>query len=424
MKKTLLTLAAALCALALSAATPISFSSCWETRYNPDQRELWTSEGEIASTFGAPAKIAFKGDGLTFNFSKKHHFQAKGMKPGDCIEFSAPVKELPKGAWVDISVYMGITKDGGPEDWLCEWYDGKKWRAVEKGVSFHTLKTNPACETSYVKSFQTKKAVKGNLKVRLRVLSGGTDPESEVYFMTLPRVGAYLAASTVPVKETKRVLFLGNSFTFFGGSNLALLEICHSQGKGLDVAINVKGGLTFGQHMGLVLSREAIAKGGFDAALLQNKSQSASFYDSDPVKNAYLMDDAKALAEEVRHYSPKCRLILERTWASPKENWRGYGSAEAFDGALQRGSEILAPAMGAELSPIGNAFILAREEGLDIYWTDNFHQNITGAYLKACVNYLVLFGEPFKGEVSSYCLDPSVAAKCREIAEKTVGLSK
>lgn len=423
MKRIFLTLAASLFAVILSAAP--GFNSRWETRYSAEQRELWASEGEIESTSGAPAKIAFKGDGLIFDFSKKHRFSAKGMKPGDCIEFSAPVKNLPKGAWVDIAVYIGITREGGPEDWICELYDGKKWKAVEKGVSFHTIRGEGSCETSYVKSFQTRKAInKGSLKVRLRVLSGGSNPESAVYFMTYPRVGAYLGASTVPVKESRRILMLGNSFTFFGGSNLALLEICRSQGKGLDVAINVKGGQNFGQHMGLVLSREAIAKGGFDVAFLQNQSQAAAFYDSDPVKYAYLMDDAKAIAAEVRKFSPKCRLVLERTWASPKESWRGYGSAEAFDGALQRGSEILGPAMGAELSPIGNAFILAREAGLDLYHTDHFHQNFTGAYLKACVNYLVLFREPFNGEVADYCLDPAVAAKCREIAEKVTGLSK
>jgi len=421
MKKILLTLAAVLSAAVLSAAP--GFTSRWETKYNPDQRELWTAEGEIASTSGAPAKIAFKGEGLVFDFSSKHHFSAKGMKPGDCIEFSAPVKDLPKGSWVDISVYMGISKDGGPQDWVCELFDGKKWKAVEKGVSFHTIHSQGWCETSYVKSFKTKKSIsQGSLKVRLRVLTGGSNPDSEVYFMTLPRVAAYFAASAVPAKDTKKVLFLGNSFTFFGASNLAFLEICRSQGHNLDVAINVKGGQNFGQHMGLTLSREAIAKGGFDIAFLQNQSQSASFYDSDPVKYAYLMDDSKALADEVRKYSPKCRLILERTWASPKDSWRGYGSAEAFDAALQRGSEILGPAMGAELSPIGNAFILAREAGLDIYWTDNFHQNFTGAYLKACVNYLLMYGKPFEGEVASYSLDPAVAAKCREIAAKVVKL--
>ena len=427
MKKIFVTLAAALVAFAASAildsaASAQDFSSRWEIIYKSAEKQLWTSQGEIASARGAEATLSVKGSGLSFDFAdKKHYFEVAGMKPGDSIELSAPLSApLPKGSLVDVAIYLGITKKGGPANWAFEWFDGKKWREVEKGPAFRTTREKGWNETSFIKSFRTGKELKDALKVRFRVIDGCTDPEAEVYLINRPRVGAYLAASTVPAKDSKRILFIGNSFTFYGATDVAFIEICRSQGHTVDARMNVKGGQNFGQHLGLVLSREAIAEGGYDVALLQNQSQSGSFYATDPKAYAYLRDDAIAMAAEVREYSPSCRLILERTWASPKEDWRGFGSAEAFDEALQKGSEQIGKAMDAELSPIGNAFILGRAAGLDLYWTDNFHQNFTGAYLKACVNYLMVYGEPFGEGVSDYCLDPEVAAKCREIAAKVV----
>ena len=394
----------------------------WAFSSETKKSGTWTEKHMVAAD---RATLEFQGKEAKFGYNKSGSVTVSGVQEGDCFILTAYTHyPLKKGDDIDVSVYMGIDREGGPSKWKCEYFDGRKWRGTGEEVSFTLKKYKSANETSYVKTFTLPKGFKknypGQVKVRLRCLESAADPEANVYFMHNPRVGAYLAVWPEGAHTTTRVLMLGNSFTFFGSASLALLEIAHSQGHRLDVGINVKGGQNFGQHLGLERSQQTVAAGGYQIALLQNQSQASSFFATDPVKYAYLMDDAKTLAAEVRKYSPSCRLILERTWASPKENWRGFGSAEAFDEALQKGTEQLAPAMGAELSPLGNAFILGRELGLPLYWTDNFHQNYLGAYLKACVNYLVLFGEPFRGEVSNWGQDPGQAKLCRQIAEKVV----
>ena len=57
----------------------------------------------------------------------------------------------------------------------------------------------------------------------------------------------------------------------------------------------------------------------------------------------------------------------------------------------------MAKAAGTWISPIGEAFRIVREgsSGINLYHTDNKHQSVYGAYLKACVNYLVLYGTAF-----------------------------
>ncbi|MBR1869107.1 MAG: hypothetical protein IJ799_03465 [Bacteroidales bacterium] len=416
----LTSLAAAFIAAACLSATPAAFIARWEFSSGTRNSGTWVKDHSVLDKTGT-GTLSFVGSAPKFGYNKSGSVTVSNVCEGDYFLLSAPVSRLPKGTDVDVAVMMGISAEGGPEKWICEYFDGKRWKNTGEDVSFTLKKYKSSNETSYMKTFTLKKALRGpELKVRLRCLETGSNPSSSVYFMQIPRYGLYLAAWPEGSKGSKRVLMLGNSFTFFGSSNLALLEIAHSQGHGIDAGINVKGGQNFGQHMKLEKSLEAIAAGGYEAALLQNQSQGSSFYASDPVKYSYIMDDAKAIAAEVRKYSPSCRLVLERTWSSPKEDWRGYGNAEAFDADLYKGSEQLAAAMGADISPIGDAFIVARAAGLPLYWKDDFHQNHLGAYLKACVNYLVLFGEPFREGVSDYGLDPGHAARCREIAEEIV----
>ena len=74
------------------------------------------------------------------------------------------------------------------------------------------------------------------------------------------------------------------------------------------------------------------------------------------------------------------------------------------------------------MSPIRDAFRLANIERPDIllFADDGYHQSIYGSYLKSCVNYLVLFGEPFGDNPSDCGIDPKKAAVLRNIAETVV----
>ena len=75
-----------------------------------------------------------------------------------------------------------------------------------------------------------------------------------------------------------------------------------------------------------------------------------------------------------------------------------------------------------DVSPIGKAFKYTREEHPDImlYHTDGHHQSPYGSYLKSCVNYLLLFGEPFGDSPADCGLDAKMTARLRSVAEKIV----
>lgn len=406
--------------LLVSAAKPTAAARWVQTAETKDNSEwktgaaLHATEGKgICSFVGAHPTLEFKGNSVTVaNFDE-----------GDYFLFSLKVGKLPKRSQVDFAVTMLVIDSGAPEKWVCEILDGKKWRSDDKAESFtvkHYDKVgNPS---TYMHSFTLKKPCKGEVKVRVRCMDASVNPETFVALYDKPWISAYLAAYDKPAHNVTKAVLLGNSFTFFGGSYIALHEIAMSQGHRIDMNINLKGGQTFGQHLKLERSMQAVDAGGYQVALLQNLSRSASMYATDREKNADILRDAVTLAERVRAASPECRVILERTWAflGKQGNWLGFGNAEAFDNALSTGAREIAAAMGADLSPIGEAFAIGREMGLKLYSADNFHQNFLGSYLKACVNYLVLFGEPFTSEVSDFWIPAEEAAKCRDIASKVV----
>lgn len=373
--------------------------------------------------------LAF-GLALAFNAAAGDFFKVarwdKDSAPGfdakqSSFVFTLHTGKLPKGAAVDFGATLSVSKEGGPERWVCEVYDGKAWRSDDGPVSFTLRWYKSGNPTTYLHSFTLAKAVRKKVRVRLRSLDSASNPEAKVHFPSKTWVSAEMAVSTLPVKDRTNMLLLGNSFTYFCGSYYALREIARSQGHAIDMTLNLKGGQSLGQHLKLEKSKEAIASNApYDIALLQNNSVSAAQYASDREGNAKIMEAAILMAERVRKFSPNVRLVLERTWSYAKSDFRGFGSYEAFDAALQEGAEEIAGAMKAELSPIGKAFIIGRERGLDLYWKDDFHQSFTGAYLKACVNYLIFFGEPFTEGVSDYVLDPETAALCRAIAKSVV----
>ncbi|MBQ8061077.1 MAG: hypothetical protein IJ205_03935 [Bacteroidales bacterium] len=218
-----------------------------------------------------------------------------------------------------------------------------------------------------------------------------------------------------------RVLCIGNSFTYVHDTDVMLRQIAQSQGVNIQIGKFLAGGYTFGGHLKNENSRKAVEFGGYDIAFLQDQSSNPARYARDKDRQVY--DDFKALKENVKAYSPDCKVFLERTWGySGSENAQGFGTCENLDKYLKKGTRKMARKAHTKISPIGAAFVKASAQRPDIklLGTDDHHQSLEGAYLKACVNYLVITRRPFSGEVDCCGVDPETAAFLRKVAGRTV----
>jgi len=247
----------------------------------------------------------------------------------------------------------------------------------------------------------------------------------KTFLITIVCILAMVPASG-QMRDTVSVLCIGNSFTYVGEAHQKLVDLARSQGHHMRMNAQYVGGFTFSRHLQRDETLNAIERPGpsdsFDYVFLQNQSQLHARYGSDPGRYPYVLADAHELVGRIRQYSPDADVYLESTWSYPAGECGGFGTLETFDAMSDKGTEALAANCQAGVSYIGRAFALARKEcpEVPLLADDGKHQSDYGAYLKACVNYLVIYGEAFDGKASDCGLDSGKAAQLRIIAQKTV----
>lgn len=414
-----------------------NFSSKWlfgKSFYSEEDIRSWNEDATIKATAeGSGTMRAVSADGTKIKSSQmvKNRAMAGPIKPGDSFVFDVPVDALPSGSFISFAATLTAEAEC-PADWVVEWQDGGKWVECGRyrchGPAFGSDHTY----TSIYETYRIENAIgSGSVKVRLRALDGGkvdaslaAEAKGCATFATSTYIGARVKDfGTSAPKDTTKVLCIGNSFTYYHSCPVMLQDLAWNEGHYLDMSASLKGGRTMKHHQTLVTTADVLEEGGYDVVFLQDQSQAAGNVGRDRKKNAALVDDMEDLADMVRENSPKAKFIVEWTWAYPGREKGGFGSLYSFDVYGQKGARIMAKAVGkADVSPIGEAFKYCREEHPDImlYHTDGHHQSIYGSYLKSCVNYLMIFGEPF-GENPSDCgLDEKKTEILRSVAEKIV----
>ena len=413
-------------------ASVASAQSFWQfgKKYTPKFEENWISKHLIPTTHygeGTLTAVDAEGNALERYEVVKHRPVAGPFTAGCSYLFEVPAA----GKYVDFNATFSI-EDGAPMDWSLEIKDGDTW---SEGRRFRCH--GPAFGGNYIYTsahytFKLKNAPKdGTAIVRLRALEGDVRPvregkknEATVMFIPVTYLGVKISdfGSAAP-KDTTKVLCLGNSFTYFHGSPVMLKELAWKEGHYLDISASLKGGWTMAKHLALPMTDDLVAEGGYDYVLLQDQSQAPAKVGKDRKEHAQLVKDMAAMADKVRSASPGCKAMVECTWAYPAKDGGGFGSYEAFYAYAKKGAKIMAKAVGkSRISPIADAFDLVRKERPDInlYHTDNYHQSDEGSYLKSCVNYLMLFGEPFGDSPADCLIDKDVAKYLRKAAERVV----
>ena len=426
------------------------FPSMWifTKHTTPQIKEIWENQVHAiqANECGKGVYTVLSSDGKPLeNYKVARNRPAAGpVRPGDYMLFSVPVKDFPSRSFVEFDATLSF-EPGAPVNWVIEWRDGDKW--IE-GKHIEAVVPSFTAQNRYVSVFQTFRLTEpvedGEVQVRIRALEGGYLPEfpglteaetlllekakvgSGAMLVTSAYVGAYLQDfGVVPPKDTLDVLCIGNSFTYYLSCPGMLKELAWNEGHYIDVEASLKGGWTMGKHKTLETTVFLAAKGGYDFMILQDQSQIPAKVGMDKKANAQAVDDMASLAAFIRENSPECRTIVECTWAYPGKDGDcgGFGTMKAFDKYAEKGAKIMAKAIDkSEVSPIAEAFAIVREERpeIDLYDADRKHPSLMGSYLKSCVNYLVIYREPFGDNPADCRVEAEVAAYLRSVAERVV----
>jgi len=188
-----------------------------------------------------------------------------------------------------------------------------------------------------------------------------------------------LGAQTAHTPKPLRILFLGNSYTFFNQmpQQIQLLALSGNQPRLPEIHQVTKPGADLRDHWQDSASLRAIRRGGWDYVVLQEQSTAPITRPDSMVKYARL------LGEHIRRAGGKPLLFL--TWARK--------SSPSDQAALTATYERAALALGAKVVPVGTAVSLLprRAPAIEFFHDDGSHPLPAGSYLAACVFYAVLY---------------------------------
>ena len=407
---------------------------------------LWTGkEHKVPATECGEAYMtveqspANRGNELKYSIYLDQMPLVEGLLEGDCLMFVIPAGKQKVGPFVELDLMIG-SRPAAPRYFVVEYFEKGEWKlsqaalrtakedsSIKYNVKLSGRNSEPA---DVLQTIRFSKPVKGDVKIRLRAVGGiacSGEPlkagaeDSGVRLLSYGYIAGYVAdyGSTAP-KDTTTVAWVGNSFTFVNAADFILKQLAWNEGHYLDMNVSTYPGARFRNHLTLETSLDVITQGGYQYVFLQDQSQQAARYGRD--STATIKEHTQTLSSVFRYFSPDCKFVYEQTWAFEKDEYGGFGSFEEFDRCADKGAALLAKVVGGEVSPIAQAFAIVRAERPDInpYSTDFHHPADYGAYLKACVNYLVMFKKPFGDNPADFALNPEITAYLRSVAERVV----
>ncbi|MFN6091126.1 MAG: SGNH/GDSL hydrolase family protein, partial [Bacteroidota bacterium] len=174
-------------------------------------------------------------------------------------------------------------------------------------------------------------------------------------------------------QQIKKVLFIGNSYTYVNDLPALLSNAAQSTGDSVIYDSNCIGGYTFQLHSTNATTLQKIAQGNFDFVVLQEQSQLPSFPISQVQSSVYPY--AKTLDSLINVANPCTETVFYMTWgrkngdASNCPNWPPICTYSGMDSLLRMRYENMANTNSALVSPVGAVWRYIRNNfpGIELY---------------------------------------------------------
>ncbi len=287
--------------------------------------------------------------------------------------------------------------------WIYVSNDGKEWYRVGT--------TTPADSTSVSTVdcvLKLSKAVSAKyIQYRICCNAGGWMFLSEVEAFG---VKAEQAVSYPQRTPDKKILFVGNSTTFFFNIPDKLFFLGEAAGMEIDVEYCCGGGAYLYHYADSTtvlgkLFRTKLALKDYDYVVLQDNGN-ASYEDSKPA-----LDILIPLIEQTG-----AEVLLYKRYSSNSDPNQRLESAYRHEVNYSK----LATDFGIErVAPAADAFLICTEKypSINLYHTDNSHHNATAAYLVACVFAITYLDMDITNNTYTAGLDTATANALKECAK-------
>lgn len=202
-------------------------------------------------------------------------------------------------------------------------------------------------------------------------------------------------------QDTKRVLFLGNSYTYFNNLPQMIANAAASAGKNLIFDMNAPGGYYIGQHVTNALSLAKIQAGNWDNVVLQDQSLALAYpgYFMNGINSSIKMDSI------VKANNSCAQTLFYGTWG--RKNGDTYICSQPYcevntvitrdfyqmNSDIQTHYKVFADSLKASMSPVGTVWANIRQQhpSIELFDPDESHPSVAGTYVAACSFYAAIF---------------------------------
>ena len=197
-----------------------------------------------------------------------------------------------------------------------------------------------------------------------------------------------------PVRWEKiKILFIGNSFTFYYQIPKQFDAIAEDLGYYVETYSITVPGQTLETHAnassnsGVQISALLNQVHDFNYVVLQEQS-TRPYTEYDKFFNAI-----KALKKKIDDTQVNAQVYLYETWGSPASAGNTFEEIAEMEQKLYEAYTQAAGDLNCNVSYVGRAFtLIKRETDLNLYFGDNRHPGPIGSYLSACVHVATILG--------------------------------
>jgi len=193
--------------------------------------------------------------------------------------------------------------------------------------------------------------------------------------------------------DTVKVLFIGNSLTYYSDTPEIFRQLSERSGKDVLVDESLFGGATLAYHSTLWETSTKINSQKWDYVILQGSSFNVAF----PERHYIIEPTIVTLINRIKENSSETKIIffLDWTYRNGVTLWNVHYTYEDFQLMLMQGARQLSIKLGMMIAPIGWAWntVVRNRPDIDLFDYDGSHPSYNGAYLNACVYYSIIFRE-------------------------------
>ncbi|CAM4022739.1 T9SS type A sorting domain-containing protein [Flavobacterium antarcticum] len=214
-----------------------------------------------------------------------------------------------------------------------------------------------------------------------------------LYFILFVLVFPFLCHGQI----TKKVLFLGNSYTAVNDVPSLVQNMANSTGDVLTFDSNIPGGYRFMNHATDATTLSKINSNTWDYVVLQAQSQEIALSETQKMSEVYPF--AETLSNSVRQNNECSQPLFYMTWGResgdpslcPFIPWTC--TYEGMDDAIQASYLFMAQNNDAEVAPGGAVwrYLRMNNPSLNLYASDASHPSAAGSYAAACTLYTVIY---------------------------------